>query len=99
MPQQSPFSGELSIQEKILLARGGSPDSAGARLEVLVALSGDANEEVRRQSALREIFVSGLSPWLRLLSRGTQISPFVGIENSPALMVMQFVPRVGSVRP
>ena len=34
-----------------------------------------------------------------VLSRGTQISPFVGIENSPALMVMQFVPRVGSVRP
>jgi hypothetical protein len=33
------------------------------------------------------------------LSRGTQISPFVGIENSPALMVMQFVPPVGSVRP
>ena len=48
MPQQSPFSGELSIQEKILLARGGSPDSAGARLEVLVALSGDTNEEVRQ---------------------------------------------------
>lgn len=43
-----PLSGDLSIQEKILLARGSSLSAVEARLDLLVALAKDANPDVRR---------------------------------------------------
>jgi len=48
MQSQSPLFGELSIQEKILLARGGSLSTEEPRLDVLIGLTEDANEEVRQ---------------------------------------------------
>ena len=48
MLSQSPYSGELSFQEKILLARGGGLSAEEPRLDVLIALAMDANPDVRQ---------------------------------------------------
>jgi hypothetical protein len=48
MPSEAPLYGDLSIQEKILLARGGSLSTEEPRLDVLVALTQDADAEVRQ---------------------------------------------------
>lgn len=48
MVQDSVSSGELSQKEKILLARGAAAASAFPQLSVLVGLTDDSDEEVRR---------------------------------------------------
>ncbi|MBI2818379.1 MAG: hypothetical protein HYX73_00225 [Acidobacteria bacterium] len=46
MLREPPLSGDLSVQEKILLARGGSLSTEEPRLDVLIALANDSNDEV-----------------------------------------------------
>ncbi|MBI3933714.1 MAG: hypothetical protein HY316_03425 [Acidobacteria bacterium] len=48
MLREPQLAGDLSIQEKILLARGGGLGSEDPRLDVLVALAADSSEEVRQ---------------------------------------------------
>jgi hypothetical protein len=48
MHSEAPHLGDLSAQDKILLARGGSLSAEELRLDVLVALSQDADGEVRQ---------------------------------------------------
>ena len=48
MSLQSPHPGELLQKEKLLLARGAAEASAQPRLDILVPLTDDADEEVRQ---------------------------------------------------
>ena len=48
MPSEAPLSGDLSTQEKLLLARAVPLSTGEPRLEVLIALTKDPNEEVRQ---------------------------------------------------
>jgi hypothetical protein len=48
MARESSLFDNLSAQEKILLARGGSLDAHGPRLEVLISLAGDSSEEISK---------------------------------------------------
>jgi hypothetical protein len=48
MPAQAPLPGDLSQQEKILLAHGGSLDASGPSLHLLILLADDSDQEVSR---------------------------------------------------
>ena len=49
--RESHLAGNLTEQEKLLLARGGSLDNAGSGLNALVALTSDASPKVRQAAA------------------------------------------------